>query len=278
MIKLPSTRGFPASPTLTVCDSIAGIPTKGRPPIAAPEPLDIASFFGLPICPYVRTAAKKLPPPVTLGTWTSASEEKKIPMPFSPPRFKQTKKGPREVTWILHLEIVTLTVTTPLASFAYVSTRKRDKETGRFHSTGKVRRGEQFQPFQTLRADLARLLGETQGAAALAILESEPLPAKAPRKLREITPDERAKWEAKEAALMVAASEASKVRRDRKANPPKAEAAPDFAKMTAKQFAKFNADRRTEYGWIALDESYGPQEVEIVGTPTIDTFPAPFAG
>lgn len=270
-MKIPSPRGFAAtSPTAAVCDHVANFSAKGkRATVAVPEPLDLATFYGLPASPYVRTKSPKVAAPSALATWTANREEKKIPMSFSPPRFKQTKSGPREVKWLLHLETVTVTVTTALASFNFTASNRGQT----------VLRGEQRRPLPMVRAELVKLLGEVQGAAACAELASvlaPPREARA-RKVREVPVEDKARWEVAEAARISGEVEAGQRRRERKANPPANEEAPNFAEMTAAEFAKFNAENRNESSWVALEDSYG-RDVERVQLPARGRFPAPFTG
>src|SRR4051812_22419461 len=108
-MKLPSPRGFAAtSPSAAVCDHFAAFSTKGRKTVELPQPLDLADFFGLRVNPYVRVATPR-PPIACKGSYTVGRDEKNIPMSFSPPRWKETKVGPREVKWILRLETVQVT-------------------------------------------------------------------------------------------------------------------------------------------------------------------------
>lgn len=266
-MKLPSTRGFPASPSATVCDHLAGHALKGKSFVEPPEPLDLAAFHGLPVSPYVRMERAQVPSPSAPAAWSSGREETKIPMSFSPPRFKTTKKGRREVKWILRLETVTVTVRTPLTAFDFIASNRGQS----------IKRGDLRLPLPMARADLVRLLGEAQGDAAAAELASvlPPLPpARLPR-TREVTAEEKAKWSAFTAAERTAEMEAGERRRERKAAPPAKEDAPEFSAMSAEEFDAFNAEHRADASWVAIDDCF-ERHVERVAAPKGHAFPPAF--
>lgn len=130
-------------------------------------------------------------------------------------------------------------------------------------------------PLAMLRADLARLLGAAQGEAAGAMLArvfAPPKPAKA-SKVRTVTAEESAAWKVAAVAEVASLAEKLAARRERKLNPPPATEAPNFAEMTAGEFAKFNADSRSDSSWVEMDSAFG----QLHPAPKPVEFPAPFA-
>jgi len=238
-MKLPYPRGFAAtSPSAAICDHVANFSAKGkRANLEAPEPPDLSLLFGIaPARPYVRMNATRAPI-VTSGSWSAGREEKKMFLSFNPPRFRTTKNGPREERMMIRLETVTVTVTVPRGKFT-LSTSNRGQTV---HDS----RDDSRRPMAVVRADLVRILGDTQADAACAQLSSVLCgPRKPrPRSIRPLTAEEKARAAADRNARDTADAEAAKRRAERRANPPAKEETPDFASMTAEEFAQYNAER-----------------------------------
>jgi hypothetical protein len=260
-----------------VCDHVANFSARGARAIELPEPPDIGRLFDLPRArPYVRMETKRAPIPCA-GTWSLARPEpKRIPMSYSPPRWKQTKKGPREETWLLIVEQVHVTVTLPRGSYVLTASNRGNT----VHDS----RDDSRRPICEVRKDLARVLGTAQADAACRELatdvEGNPLMrVRRPkaRKVRAVTAEEIARAEADRAAWDAADREATQRRAERKANPPAKDAAPKFEEMSAEAFAAFNAEcARQSAQALAFLIAEPAHDVERVCEPRAIEFPAPF--
>jgi hypothetical protein len=236
-MKLPLPRGFAAtSPSAAVCDHIANFSAKpGR--IAPPQPPSLADFYGLRVRPYVRANATRERIDAR-ATWTvDRPEPRKITMSFSPPRFKKTRNGPREVKWMLILETVSVTVALPCGSYTLTATNRGNSVLNS--------RTDTRHPICEIRRDLSRVMDPPQVEAACAELASvmpgpRPEPA---RKVREVpAPEREAAREMRDRRLADDVALA-KARSARKLNPPAKDEEPDFAAMSPEDFEKYNAEQ-----------------------------------
>ncbi|MGB8170925.1 MAG: hypothetical protein WCF18_25710 [Chthoniobacteraceae bacterium] len=273
-MKLPNPRGFAVtSPSATVCDHVANFSARGKRAIELPEPADLAFLYDLPKArPYVRMHATPSPIPAS-GTWSvDRPEPKKIPMSYSPPRWKQSRNGPREEKWLLILETVTVTVTMPRGSYTLTACNRGNNVLDS--------RDESRRSLPEIRRELARVLGTAQADAACDELGSVMPGLRAPRaaKVREVSAADRARMEAVRNDWEAIESEQSRRRADRKANPPAKDDVPKYEEMTAEAFAAFNAmAARQSAQALAFRLAEPEREVERVHETRAIEFPAPFA-
>lgn len=226
-----------------------------------------------------RTLASVAPIPAS-GTWSvDRPEPRKIFMPYSPPRFKMTRNGPREEKWLMVLETVTVTVTVPRGSYTLTTTNRGNSVLDS--------RDESRRPLPEVRRELTRVLGATHADAACEELatnsEGHPLMRlRGPKaqKVRAVTAADHSRMEAARNSWEAIEAEQARRRAERKANSPAKDEAPDFAAMTAEEFAEFNARTAKEaaqaISWVQIDDRYGCT-VERVREPREMVFPAPFA-
>lgn len=200
-----------------------------------PDAPSIAEFFGLAVTPYVRTPARA--PIAARGTLSAALlEPKKIPMRFNPPRFKMTKAGQREETWLLVIISAVVTVTMPLGSYTLTASN--------LGTTVKDSRDGRSYPIATVRAALARIADRAEVDAACALLADACKPPTEPKaRVCTVTDAHRTAQAAGRERAHTADAEMAARRKARKAAPPaKVENfESEAATMTASQLAELNA-------------------------------------
>ncbi|MEA3207847.1 MAG: hypothetical protein QOE70_904 [Chthoniobacter sp.] len=282
-MKLPDPRGFArTSPSAAVCEHVENFSSKGkRATVAAPEPLDLAALFDLRRSrPYVRTAATRAPIPAQ-GKWSAAFEQKMIYLPVNGPdgrtkrRMRKDGSPGAEETMRVQIDYCTVTVTLPRGAYTLRASSR---------GLNVVDEYDRRRPLPMVRTDLARVLGAdeaTNACAALAsVMPSGPRKAR-PRQPRPLAPNEIASAKGQREAQAVANREMVERRSARKAAPKVPQDAPDFAAMTAEEFAKYNAEQCVAsargISWVALDDAF-PRDVVRLHPPREESFPAPFTG
>ncbi|MGB8169514.1 MAG: hypothetical protein WCF18_18585 [Chthoniobacteraceae bacterium] len=199
-------------------------------------------------------------------------------MPYSPPRWKNTRNGPREEKWLMVLETVTVTVTVPRGSYTLTTSNRGNSVLDS--------RDESRRSLPEVRRELARVLGTAGADAACRELDSDAngqplmrLRGSKAQKVRAVADEDKVRMEAARNSWDAIKADQTHRRAERKANPP-AKDAPKFAEMTAEEFAEFNARAAEEsaqaIAWVQIDDRYG-RTVERVREPREMVFPAPFA-
>lgn len=281
-MKLPNPSGFNrTSPSARICEHIEDA-DKGKSR-HMPLPLDLRSLFDLPSARRPRLPARLA---VSLATtfsplWNATTERATIFLPLiinGQPVVRRNKAGElKAVKFPVEITTCAVTVTLEHGRFTLAASSRGNN----VHDS----RDDSRKPMALVRADLRRLFADDADRIAAALADVMPgQRTKKPRPVKPLNATERGRVEKliaardkEEKQIGTKHREASNRALSERAGTLPCECEPDFAVMSAEEFAAYNAAALAESAaamvWLHIDTALAGDRPEIA---TPRPFPAPF--